>query len=58
MRLIKTFRSLNSGDPLMNSILIATKQKIKRNEQLISKHNLKFEVFDDKVKGVIETNEV
>ncbi|HAW92971.1 MULTISPECIES: hypothetical protein [unclassified Arsukibacterium] len=58
LRLIKTFRSLNSGDPLMNSILIATKQKIKRNEQLISKHNLKFEVFDDKVKGVIETNEV
>lgn len=54
-RLIQTFRKLNTGDPLMNSILIATKQKIKRNEVLIRKHNLKFATFSDVVKGSIIT---
>jgi len=57
-RLIQTFKSLNAGDPMMNSILIATKQKIQLNEQLIKNHNLQFEEFNDKVKGVIDTEEI
>jgi hypothetical protein len=56
-RLIKVFRELNTGDPMMNSILIGQKQKIQRNEQLIKDFNLTFEPFNDKVKGVIETAE-
>tara|TARA_Y100000815_G_C13349434_1_gene503593 strand:+ start:3511 stop:5487 length:1977 start_codon:yes stop_codon:yes gene_type:complete len=52
-RLTHTFRKLNTGDPMMNSILIATKQKIKRNELLVKKHNIEFEVFDDKIKGTL-----
>lgn len=52
-RLIQKFRALNTGDTMMNSILIATKQKIKRNELLIKKHGLNFEAFNDKVQGVI-----
>jgi len=57
-RLIKAFRDLNTGDPMMNSILIAQKQKLQRNEQLIKDFNLAFEPFSDKVKGIIETSEV
>lgn len=56
-RLIKTFRALNTGDPLESSNLIALKQKIKRNEITIQKHRLKFELFDDDVKGIIVTQE-
>jgi hypothetical protein len=52
-RLIKTFRALNTGDPLECSNLIALKQKIKRNEITIQKHKLRFEAFDDEVKGII-----
>lgn len=54
-RIIKAFREMNTGDPMMNSILIGQKQKIKRNEQMIKDFNLSFEPFDDKIKGVIET---
>lgn len=50
-RLIKTFRDLNDGDPMMNSILIGTKQKIKRNELLIIKHGIKISAFEGYVKG-------
>ena len=57
-RLIEAFRAMNTGDPMMNSILVAQKQKIKLNEQLIKDFNLKFEAFSDKVKGTIETVEV
>jgi hypothetical protein len=56
-RLIKTFRALNTGDPLECSNLIALKQKIKRNEVTIQKHNLKSEAFDDAVKGIIAMQE-
>jgi hypothetical protein len=56
-RLIKTFRALNTGDPLESSNLIALKQKIKRNEITIKKHRLKFELFNDDVKGIIVTQE-
>ncbi len=56
-RLIHTFRKLNTGDPMMNSILIATKQKIKRNELLVKKHNIEFEVFDDRIKGTLAYTE-
>ena len=56
-RLIKAFREMNTGDPMMNSILIAWKQKIKRNEQLVKDFNLSFESFNDKIKGIIETVE-
>ena len=55
MRIIKAFREMNTGDPMMNSILIGQKQKIKRNEQMIKDFNLSFEPFDDKIKGIIET---
>lgn len=55
MRLINTFRDLNNGDPMMNSILIGAKQKIKRNESLIIKHGIKVSSFDDNVKGIIAT---
>ena len=57
-RLIQKFRALNTGDTMMNSILIATKQKIKRNELLIKKHHLNFEEFNDKVQGItmVETS--
>ncbi len=54
-RLIKSFREMNTGDPMMHSILIGQKQKIQRNEQKIKDFNLTFEPFDDKVKGTIET---
>lgn len=54
-RIIKAFREMNTGDPMMNSILIGQKQKIKRNEQLIKDFNLSFEPFNDKIKGIIET---
>lgn len=54
-RIIKAFREMNTGDPMMNSILIGQKQKIKRNEQMIKEFNLSFEPFDDKIKGIIET---
>lgn len=56
-RIIKAFREMNSGDPMMNSILIGQKQKIKRNEQIIKDFNLNFEPFDDKIVGIIETTE-
>lgn len=58
LRLIKTFRALNTGDPMMNSILIATKQKIKRNEILIYQHGLEFQSFEDDVEGTIMTSGV
>lgn len=54
-RIIKAFREMNTGDPMMNSILIGQKQKIKRNEQMIKDFNLSYEPFDDKIKGIIET---
>lgn len=57
-RLIQKFRTLNTGDTMMNSILIATKQKIKRNELIIKKHHLNFEEFNDKVQGVISMEAV
>ncbi|MDO6475541.1 hypothetical protein Q4520_08910 [Alteromonas sp. 1_MG-2023] len=56
IRLIRTFRDLNDGDPMMNSILIGAKQKIKRNESLIIKHGIKVSAFEDNVKGTKATN--
>lgn len=53
-RLIKAFRDLNTGDPMMKSILIGQKQKIMRNEQMIKGFKLSFEPFNDKLKGNIE----
>lgn len=55
-RLIKTFRDLNNGDPMMNSILIGVKQKIKRNESLIINHGIKVTAFEDNIKGIIATS--
>ncbi|GAA6203930.1 hypothetical protein [Thalassotalea sp. SU-HH00458] len=57
-RLISSFRELNTGDTMMNSILIGMKHKIKRNEITIKKHDLNFEEFNDAIKGVIATSEV
>ena len=56
-RIIKAFREMNTGDPMMNSILIGQKQKIKRNEQMIKDFNLRFEPFEDKIQGIIETKD-
>ncbi|MCO6354862.1 hypothetical protein GBO14_09045 [Pseudoalteromonas shioyasakiensis] len=56
-RLIQSFRDMNIGAPMMNSILIGMKQKILRNEVTIKKHNLKYEEFNDAVKGVIAVQE-
>ena len=56
-RLIKSFREMNSGDSMMQSILIGIKQKIKHNELIIKKHHLNYEKFNDAVKGTITTRE-
>lgn len=56
-RLINSFREMNTGDHMMQSILVAMKQKIKRNEVTIEKHHLNYEKFDDLVKGIIVTKE-
>lgn len=58
IRLSKTFRDLNSGDPMMSSILIATKQKIKRNEQLLKRHDIDFVEFNERIKSSINILEV
>ncbi|EGI72764.1 hypothetical protein PH505_be00390 [Pseudoalteromonas distincta] len=57
-RLIKSFREMNIGDSMMQSILVGMKQKIKRNEVTIKKHNLNYEEFNDVVKGIIPTERV
>jgi integrase len=57
-RLIQTFRAMNEGDSMMQSILVGIKQKIKINEALMEKHNIEFSEFKDKVKGVIATTGV
>ncbi len=54
-RLSSTFREMNTGDSMMHSILIDIKQKIKRNEISLNKHNISFEEFDDNVVGLIKT---
>ncbi|MDF0797153.1 hypothetical protein P1S66_23430 [Escherichia coli] len=55
-RLINTFRDLNNGDPMMKSILIGVKQKIKINESLIINHGIKVTAFEDNIKGIIATS--
>jgi len=57
-RLVESFRGMNTGDTMMQSILIGLKQKIKLNEIILKKHKLKFDNFDDAVKNVINTQEV
>jgi hypothetical protein len=57
-RLIKSFREMNTGDSMMQSILISQKQKIKINEILLKQHGLKFEEFNDACHGAIEMQEV
>lgn len=52
-RLIETFRGLNNGDKMYNSILIGLKQKIKLNENIFNEHNISFERFADEVAGLI-----
>lgn len=56
-RLIETFRGMNTGDSLNQSILLGMKQKIKLNEVALIKHELKFDAFDDEVVGLINTKE-
>jgi len=56
-RLIKSFREMNVGDPMEQSILVGMKQKIKRNEVTIKKHTLKYEEFNDAVKVIIAIQE-
>ncbi len=52
-RLIDQFRGLNDGDHLRNSILVGFKQKIKDIEITLSKHEIIYDKFEDKVKGII-----
>lgn len=54
-RLTTTFRDLNIGDPMMSSILVGIKQKIKRNEISLAKHQIKFDEFNDDISGLIKT---
>lgn len=56
-RLINSFREMNTGDPMMQSILVGMKQKIKLNEVTIKKHNLNYEKFNDAVKGIVAIQE-
>lgn len=56
-RLISSFREMNTGDPLMQSILIGMKHKIQLNEVTASKHKLKFDKFTDPVASMIEIRE-
>lgn len=53
-RLIKKFRGLNSMDSLWASVLVGIKQKIKEIEITLVKHEVKHEVFEDKVRGLID----
>tara|TARA_R110000737_G_scaffold31063_4_gene49610 strand:- start:3660 stop:5672 length:2013 start_codon:yes stop_codon:yes gene_type:complete len=52
-RLIGKFQGLNSGDTMMNSILVGIKQKIKEIEIVLVKHEVKYDAFEDKVRGLI-----
>jgi len=52
-RLIGKFQGLNSGDTMMNSILVGIKQKIKEIEVMLVKHEIKHEAFEDNVRGLI-----
>ena len=53
-RLIRQFQGLNTGDTLMNSILVGIKQKIKEVEKILVTHEIKYDVFEDKVRGLID----
>lgn len=50
---IDKFKGLNTGDPKWNSILVRIKQNIKELEVVLLKHEVRFEPFDDRVKGLI-----
>lgn len=52
-RLIDKFNGLNTGDANWNSILVRIKQNIKELEIVLRKHEIKFEQFDDRVRGLI-----
>jgi hypothetical protein len=56
-RLIQSFRAMNEGDSMMQSILVGIKQKIKINEALMKNHDVEFIEFKDKVHGVIVITE-
>ena len=52
-RLIGTFRGLNTGDSLKNSILAGLKQKIQDAEITLKKHEIDFEPFVDRIAGTL-----
>jgi len=52
-RLIVQFKGLNTGDTLRNSILVGIKQKIKTIEVMLNEHEIKYELFNDRVEGLI-----
>jgi len=53
-RLIRQFQGLNTGDTLVNSILVGIKQKIKKLEIIMVTHEIKHDAFEDKVRGLID----
>jgi integrase len=53
-RLIASFREMNTGDSLMQSVLIGIKQKIQLNEITLNKHELEYEAFNDDVASIIQ----
>lgn len=53
LRAIETFRGLNKGDSLRNSMLVGIKRKIKDIEITLDAHELEYEPFNDEIEGVI-----
>jgi integrase len=55
-RLIGVFRGMNTEDTLRASMLVGLKQKIKEIEVTLGKHEIKFDAFEDKVRGLINVS--
>lgn len=53
LRAIETFRGLNKGDSLRNSMLVGIKRKIKDIEITLDAHEIEYEPFNDEIEGVI-----
>lgn len=53
LRAIETFRGLNKGDSLRNSMLVGIKRKIKDIEITLDTHEIEYEPFNDEIEGII-----
>jgi hypothetical protein len=52
LRAIETFKGLNTGDSLRNSMLVGIKRKIKDIEVTLSNHKIEYVPFNDEIEGV------